>query len=93
MDELRTTISAWLDPQLIGEILIAWGGRVLGAVAIFVIGRFVVRAVTRAFNHAMQRVGLDQTLNRFFGNLIYMVLLVFVILTAITTLGGETHIP
>ena len=90
MDELRTVISAWLDPQLVGAVLVAWGGRVLAALAIFLIGRFVVRAVTRAFNHAMQRVGLDPTLNRFFGNLIYMGLLVFVILTAITALGVPT---
>ena len=77
-------ISAWLDPHLVGEVLIAWSGRVLGALAIFVIGRWVVRAVTRAFNHSMDRVGLDSTLNRFFGKLIYMGLLVFVVLMTTT---------
>jgi small conductance mechanosensitive channel len=38
----------------------------------------------------MQRVGLDDTVARFLGNLIYMVLLVFVLLTAISTLGVDT---
>jgi small conductance mechanosensitive channel len=90
MDELRTTISEWLDPQLVGEVLVTWSGRLLAALAIFVIGRIVVRALTRGFHHAMQRVGVDPTLNRFLGNLIYMALLVFVILTAITALGVPT---
>ena len=35
----------------------------------------------------MQRVGPDPTLSRFFGNLVYTGLLVFVILTAISALG------
>jgi small conductance mechanosensitive channel len=74
----------------VGEVLVTWSGRVLGALVIFLIGRFIAGMMTRAFGHAMQRVGLDQTLNRFFGNLIYTVLLVFVILTAIATLGVPT---
>jgi len=90
MDELRTTISAWLDPQLVGEVLIAWGGRLFAALAIFIVGRIIARMLTRAFGHAMQRLGLDETLTRFFGNLIYMVLVVFVLLTAIATLGVPT---
>jgi len=83
-------ISAWLDPQLVGEVLVLWGGRVFAALAIFVIGRILARMLTRAFGHAMQRIGLDETLARFFGNLIYMVLIVFVVLTAITALGVPT---
>ena len=68
----------------------AWGGRILAALAIFVIGRFVARALTRLFSQTVRRVGLDETLNRFFGNLIYMALLVFVLLAAISTLGVPT---
>ena len=83
-------ISAWLDPQLVGEVLVLWGGRVFAALAIFVIGRILARMLTRAFGHAMQRIGLDETLARFFGNLLYMVLIVFVVLTAITALGVPT---
>lgn len=90
MEELRSLISTWLDPQFVGEIVVAWSGRILAALAIFVIGRLVARALTRWFSRAVHGVGLDDTLSRFLGNLIYMVLLVFVLLTAISTLGVPT---
>ena len=80
----------WLDPQLLGEILLSWGGRVLAALAIFLIGRIVARILTRAFGRAMQRVGMDETFTRFFGSLIYIALLVLVILTAVAALGVPT---
>ena len=73
-----------------GEIVVAWSGRILAALAIFVIGRLVARALTRWFSRAVHGVGLDDTLSRFLGNLIYMVLLVFVLLTAVSTLGVPT---
>ena len=38
----------------------------------------------------MRRVGLDDTLTRFLGNLLYMVLLVFLVLTAFSALGVPT---
>jgi small conductance mechanosensitive channel len=90
MEDLRALVSNWLDPRLVGEIVVAWSGRIIAALAIFVIGRIIARALTRWFSRAVQRVGLDETLSRFLGNLIYMVLLVFVLLTAISTLGVPT---
>jgi small conductance mechanosensitive channel len=39
---------------------------------------------------AMQRVGLDQTLARFFGSLSYIALVALVVLTAVGTLGVPT---
>ena len=38
----------------------------------------------------MRRVGVDDTLTRFLGNLLYMVLLVFLVLTAFSALGVPT---
>jgi small conductance mechanosensitive channel len=90
MEELRTLIAEWLDPRFVGEMLLSWGGRLLAALAIFLIGRIVARAMSRWAGGAMVRVGLDATLGRFFSNLIYMVLVVFVVLTAINTLGVPT---
>ena len=49
-----------------------------------------MRALTRWATAGMRRVGLDDTLSRFLGNLIYMVLLVFLVLTAFTALGVPT---
>ena len=41
MEELRAALAAWLDPQLVGSIVLDWSGRILAALAIFVIGRIV----------------------------------------------------
>jgi len=90
MEELPTSISAWLNPQFVGELLIAWGGRIVGALAIFLIGRIVAAALSRWIVSAMQRVGMDRTLARFFGNFAYIGLMVFVVLTAVNTLGVPT---
>jgi len=90
MEELRATLSNWLDPQLLGAIALDWSGRVVAALAIFVIGRLVANALSRWFSRAVVRVGMDQTLAKFFGNLIYIALVVMVVLTAVNTLGIPT---
>lgn len=90
MDDLRSAISGWLNPQLIGELLLSWSGRILAAAAIFLIGRFVARLLAEWFSRAVLRVGMDQTLARFFASLIYIGLLLFVTLTAVSALGVPT---
>jgi small conductance mechanosensitive channel len=90
MENLMTFLSTLFDPQVFGAVVMTWGGRVLAALLIFLIGRLIARGLTRLFSHTVERVGLDNTVARFLGNLIYMVLLVFVLLTAISTLGVDT---
>jgi small conductance mechanosensitive channel len=90
MEALRNMISTWLDPRFVGELLVAWSGRVLAAAAIFFIGRLLLRALARWSTRALRRVGFDDTLSRFLGNLLYVVLLVFLVLTAFSALGVPT---
>ena len=45
MEELQTWISTWLDPRLVGEVVVAWSGRLLAALAIFIVGRLFLRAL------------------------------------------------
>ena len=90
MNDLKTLLADWFDLHEVSSFVMGWSGRVLAALAIFVIGRIVARAVANWLRLAMQRVGPDETLSRFFGNLAYTGLLVFVILTAISTLGVPT---
>ena len=90
MAELSAWVSTWLEPRLVGDVLLLWGGRLLAALAIFVIGRLLLRALTRWAASAMQGVGVDKTLSRFLSNLLYTVLLVFLTLTAFAALGVPT---
>jgi small conductance mechanosensitive channel len=75
---------------LLGPLLLTWSGRVLAAAAIFLIGWLVLRSLTRWSTAALGRVGFDATLSRFFGNFLYIVLLVFLVLTALSALGVPT---
>lgn len=90
MAEFWAWLSTWLEPRAVGDVLLLWGGRLLAALAIFVIGRLFLRALTAWATTAMRGVGLDDTLCRFLGNLLYTVLLVFLALTAFAALGVPT---
>jgi small conductance mechanosensitive channel len=90
MADLQALFSTWLDPELLGPLLATWSGRILAALAIFVVGRLLLRVLTRSASAAMRRVGFDDTLNRFLGNLLSTVLLVVLVLTALTVLGVPT---
>ena len=90
METIQTWITTLLDPHLVGEAVMDWAGRIFGALVIFIIGRLLMRGLTTWATGAMRRVGMDDTLSRFLGNLIYMALLVFVTLTAFGALGVPT---
>jgi small conductance mechanosensitive channel len=90
MEQLQAWISTWLDPRVVGETLLVWSGRLFAALAVFVIGRFVLRALTRWATRGMRRAGVDDTLNRFLGNLLYTAMLFFLVLSALQQLGVET---
>jgi len=83
-------LPAWLNPEVLGPIALSWGGRIVAAVLIFVVGRWVSMALTGWITRAVTKAGVDETLRRFFHNLIYMTFMVFVILTAVSALGVPT---
>jgi small conductance mechanosensitive channel len=90
MADLQAWISTWLDPRVVGAAVVDWSARIIGALVIFLIGRMLMRALTKWATAGMRRVGMDDTLSRFLGNLLYIVLLVFLALTVFQTLGVPT---
>jgi small conductance mechanosensitive channel len=90
MNDLKTLLADWFDLHEVSSFVMGWSGRVLAALAIFLVGRIIARALSNGLRRGMQRVGPDETLSGFFGNLAYTALLVFVILTAISALGVPT---
>jgi len=90
MDQLLATIAAWFDPDVIGDVLITWAGRLAAAIVIFFIGLLLTRVATKTLRRALERVGVDETLRHFLGNLTYVVLFVLVALTAVGALGVPT---
>ena len=87
MADLQEFLTTWFDPRVVGDLVMAWSGRILAALAIFLIGRLFLKALTDGSTRAMRRVGLDDTLSKFLGNLLYMMLLVLLVMTAFLALG------
>ncbi len=76
--------------QTITDLTVTYGLRLLGAIAIFIIGRWVSGIITRSIQRMMERAQVDKTLVTFVKNLVYYVLLAFVILAALNNLGMQT---
>ncbi len=90
MEQITLIIQEWLDPEFLGPLLAQWGGRLLAALAIFIVGRWIVGLISRVVMKAIARASDDETLARFIGSLVRITLLVFVVLAAVGALGVET---
>ena len=71
-------------------LLTLYGLRVISAIAIFIIGRWVAKGITRLIERLMARRKVDETLVSFVSNLGYVALLAFVIIAALNKLGIQT---
>ncbi|APW66918.1 mechanosensitive ion channel protein MscS [Poseidonibacter parvus] len=67
------------------------GINILVAIAVFVIGKWIARKITDIIVVLLNKVkGMDETLVRFLENIIYYILMMVVVLTALSKLGVET---
>ncbi len=78
------------DVDYLGTYIIPWAVNLVLALVIFIVGRWVARAVTNAVGRLMKKGGMDESLVDFLGNLIYAALLVVVIIAALDQLGVDT---
>jgi small conductance mechanosensitive channel len=78
---------AWTMIQTSGIDL---GIRVITAIVIFFVGKWVVSLIVKGVLKAMQKSDVDTTLRRFIASLARMVLMLFVIIAAIHQLGIQT---
>ena len=76
--------------EKIYTLLTLYGLRVLSAIAIFVIGRWVAKGVMRLVERLMVKRKVDETLVSFVSNLGYVALLAFIIIAALNKLGIQT---
>ena len=72
------------------EWVALYGLKVLGAILIFIIGRWVAKLLSKLLARVLERSKVDPTLVTFFGHFTYVVLLTFVIIAAIGKLGVQT---
>ncbi len=74
----------------ITDVVSTWGMKVLGALAVLIIGWIVARAVRRSVRKALSRSKLDATLVPFMSGMVYYALLVFVIVAVLSLFGIQT---
>jgi small conductance mechanosensitive channel len=70
--------------------LIPWGTKIVMALLVFVIGRWIALALTRALRSIMTRSSVDPMLVGFLGNIVKMALLAVVVLATLEQLGVNT---
>lgn len=75
---------------LIQQDLLLWSMRVLAALAVFVIGRWVSRKIVQAMVIVLEKRDIDPTITRFLQNVSSAVLLVVILIAALNQLGVET---
>ncbi|MEZ6132574.1 MAG: mechanosensitive ion channel [Planctomycetaceae bacterium] len=84
----------WVVEHSSAEWLLAqvehYGPNLLKAILVFVIGRWVARLVTNAVVRGARKARIDETLVGFLSNLMYMLLLTAVCISALQRLGVET---
>ncbi len=73
--------------QTILDIVVQYGVRFIGALAIFVIGKFAINVILRLMRKALGKAKVDETLIGFLLDLTNVSLLVLVVIAALSTLG------
>jgi small conductance mechanosensitive channel len=72
------------------ELGTEFGVNILAALAVFIIGRWVVKYLRNLTLRVMGKRDVDPTLTKFVANLAYVALLTFVIIAALGMLGIQT---
>lgn len=73
----------------LGQIVAEFGTRMIAAIAIWVIGFWLVKKIVAALNRAMQRHDVEPSLASFTQSFLNITLKVFVIIIILTTLGVQ----
>lgn len=72
------------------EAISAYGLKILAALAIFIIGRWIANLLTKALRSTMEKRTVEPSLVGFASSLTHAALLVFVVLAALGQLGVQT---
>ena len=76
--------------KTISEYLSKYGLKVLGAIVILLVGRWLAGVIARAVEKALLRARIEETIARFIRHLTHIAVLVFVVIAALAAVGIET---
>ncbi len=90
MGETMNSINEFFQDGVLWALVFAWGKNIGLAIVIFIIGRWIARALSRLMVRALTKANVDDTLVRFLRNIAYTLLLVAVVIAAVDPLGVKT---
>lgn len=81
-------VTSWFEQAQ--PLLVAFGLKAIGAVAVFVVGRWLIRMATRMIGAAMARQRVDATVQRYLGNFLTAALNIVLVVAILGYFGVET---
>ena len=76
--------------SLINDYVVPWGINIFFALAIFIVGRWLVKGVTKLLKKLLEKSKMDAILINFVTSIISTLLLLFVVIAALDQLGVNT---
>lgn len=83
-----TSMSGIVDQ--VGGLLVAYAPNVIGAILIFVVGRWAAKFLKGVVRRLMERAKADPALVAFVENLTYMALMAFIVIAVLGKIGVQT---
>lgn len=77
--------------QQLSEFVSNYTWNIVGAILVFVIGKWIARRITRLLSKVLRRQEVDETLVRFLDNISYYALLIVVFMATADQLGVDTN--
>jgi small conductance mechanosensitive channel len=75
---------------ILNSYIIPWGTKIILALLVFIIGRWLAKLLTKALKKVMTKGKVDEMLVNFLANIAYTALLAVVVLAALEQLGVNT---
>ncbi len=86
----ESTLSMETILTTIYQYLAEYGLKILGAIIIFVVGKWLAKIISQITEKALIKAKIEKTLAKFVKNLTNIALLIFVVIAALASLGVET---
>lgn len=87
-NEVIDQTSRYIDMGI--NFAMTYGLKIIGALLIFVIGVWIAKRIQKLLVAVMKKKKVDDTLQTFLENLVYILLMIVIILAALSALGVET---
>ena len=81
MEDMLTTLT---------EFVTTYGIKVIGAILILIIGRFAAGLLRRLVMKATARANMDENLGKFFGRIVFALVIIFAVMASLAKFGVET---